>query len=104
MEGEMAKAKVWRTLEELNADHERLCAEAEAVKKDEKKRIVRKKAGFKRAMVELTEKHYDELAKLAVADIRRGGPTEMLSVLVRLNLDTLIKNHRPAQAPLIPEE
>ena len=68
-----------------------------------KKKIVRKKAGFKRVVVELTEKHYEELAKLSVADIRRGGPTEMLSVLCRLNLDTLIKNHRPAQAPLIEE-
>ena len=53
--------------------------------------------------MELTENHYDELAKLATADIRRGGPTEMLSVLVRLNLDTLIKNHRPAQAPMFVE-
>ncbi len=74
---------------------------AEAPKAAEpKKKIVRKKAGYKRVVCELTEKHYDELAKLAVADIRRGGPTEMLSVICRLNLDTLIKNHRPAQLAL----
>jgi hypothetical protein len=29
----MGKPKVWRTLEELNADHERLCAEVEELKK-----------------------------------------------------------------------
>ena len=28
----MGKPKVWRTLEELNADHERLCAEVEQIK------------------------------------------------------------------------
>ena len=65
-----------------------------------KKQITRKRVGFKRVVVELTENHYDALAKLAVADIRRGGPTEMLSVLCRLNLDALIKNHRPAQGPI----
>ena len=29
----MSKPKLWRTLEELNADHERLCAEVEELKK-----------------------------------------------------------------------
>jgi hypothetical protein len=66
------------------------------------KKITRKRVGFKRVVVELTEAHYDALAKLAIEDIRRGGPTEMLSVICRLNLDTLIKAHRPAQLSLVP--
>ena len=66
------------------------------------KKITRKKAGYKRVVVELTDKHFEALAKLAVEDIRRGGPTEMLSVLCRLNLDALIKAHRPAQLALTP--
>ena len=71
---------------------------AEAVRADKPKRtITRKRAGFKRVVVELTDRHYEQLAKLSVEDIRRGGPTEMLSVLCRLNLDALIKAHRPAQ-------
>jgi hypothetical protein len=61
------------------------------------KKISRKKDGFKRVVVELTNAHYEALDKLAVEDLRNGGPTEMLTVLARLNLDTLIKNHRPAQ-------
>lgn len=60
-----------------------------------------KKAGFKRIVCELTEAHYDALEKLAVADLRNGGATEMATVLLRLNLDTLIKNHRPAQLTLV---
>ena len=64
------------------------------------RKITRKRAGYKRVVVELTDNHYEELSKLAVADIRRGGPTEMLSVLCRLNLDALIKAHRPAQLAL----
>jgi hypothetical protein len=72
----------------------------DTTKAAEPKRITRKKAGFKRVVVELTDKHFDDLGKLAVADIRRGGPTEMLSVLCRLNLDAIIKAHRPAQLTL----
>jgi hypothetical protein len=64
------------------------------------KKISRKKAGYKRVVVELTEKHYEDLEKLAVSDLRNGGATEMATVLLRLNLDTLIKNHRPAQGPI----
>ena len=64
------------------------------------KKVTRKKAGFRRVVVELTEAHYEALEKLAVADLRNGGATEMATVLLRLNLDTLIKNHRPAQAPI----
>ena len=73
-------------------------AETKAV--EPKKKIVRRKAGFKRVMVELTEKHHEELEKLAVSDLRNGGATEMATVLMRLNLDALIRNHSPAQKPL----
>ena len=60
-----------------------------------------KKEGFKRVVVELTTAHHEALEKLATEDLRNGGATEMLTVLERLNLDALIKNHRPAQAPIV---
>ena len=70
------------------------------VKAVQAKKITRKKVGFKRVVVELTEAHHEALEKLAVADLRNGGATEMATVLLRLNLDSLIKNHRPAQTPI----
>ena len=69
-----------------------------------KKRIVRKKTGFKRIVVELTEAHYEALEKLSVADLRNGGATEMATVLLRLNLDKLVTQHRPAQSPIVFEK
>ena len=75
---------------------------AEAVKK---KVIVRKKAGYRRVMVTLTEERAKVLDELAAADMRQGGATEMLSVLVARNFDSLVKTAKPAQPslPLAPQ-
>ena len=75
-------------------------AQATVAPATEKKHITRKRAGYRRVVVELTEAHHEALEQLAVSDLRNGGATEMLTVLVRLNLDTLIKGHRPAQSPI----
>jgi hypothetical protein len=84
-------------VEPASAEYRKQEAMAQAIAAAPAKKISRKKDGFKRVVVELTNAHYEALDKLAVEDLRNGGPTEMLTVLSRLNLDTLIKNHRPAQ-------
>jgi hypothetical protein len=43
----------------------------------DKKKIVRKRAGYRRVMVTLTEERAKVLDELAAADMRQGGATEM---------------------------
>jgi len=46
--------------------------------------------GFSHVYVEITDEQKAELSDLAVADDRKGGAAEMLSVLVKRNLPALI--------------
>jgi hypothetical protein len=77
----------------------------EATKVVEKKKIVRKKPGYRKVMVTLTEAAGQVLDELAAADMRQGGATEILTVLVVRNFDALVKTVRPAQPslPLAPK-
>jgi hypothetical protein len=70
-------------------------AETKAV--PEKKKIVRKRAGYRRVMVTLTEERAKVLDELAAADMRQGGATEMATVLFARNFDALVKTATPAQ-------
>ena len=70
---------------------------AEAVKAVPAKKIVRKKAGYRRVMVTLTEERAKVLDELAAADMRQGGGTEILIVMVCRNFDALVKTVSPAQ-------
>lgn len=63
----------------------------------DKKKIVRKRAGYRRVMVTLTEERAKVLDELAAADMRQGGATEMLTVMVCRNFDALVKTVSPAQ-------
>lgn len=62
------------------------------------KRIVRKRAGYRRVMVTLTEERAKVLDELAAADMRQGGATEILSVMVARNFDALVRATAPVQA------
>jgi hypothetical protein len=73
---------------------------AEAVKAPAKK-IVRKKAGYRRIMVTLTEERAKVLDELAAADMRQGGATEMATVLFCRNFEALVKTAKPAQMFLL---
>ena len=70
------------------------------VKAVQAKKIVRKKAGYRRVMVTLTEERAKVLDELAAADMRQGGATEILSVMVARNFDALVKTVSPAQMSL----
>ena len=61
------------------------------------KKIVRKRAGYRRVMVTLTEERAKVLDELAAADMRQGGATEILSVMVARNFDALVRTVSPAQ-------
>ena len=78
---------------------------AEATQAATKKKIVRKKPGYRKVMVTLTEAAGQVLDELAAADMRQGGATEILTVLVVRNFDALVKTARPAQPslPLAPK-
>lgn len=65
------------------------------------KKIVRKKAGYRRIMVTLTEERAKVLDELAAADMRQGGATEMATVLFARNFDALVKTAQPAQMFLL---
>ena len=71
--------------------------------KPEKKVIVRKRAGFRRIMVTVTEEQAKRLDELAIQD-DRGSATNMLSVLVKRNFEALVKTYAPAQPVLKFEE
>ena len=68
-------------------------------KKAEKKVIVRKRAGFRRIMVTVTEDQAKRLDELAIQD-DRGSATNMLTVLVKRNFEAIIKTAKPAQPTL----
>ena len=70
-------------------------AEVRAV--PEKKKIVRKRAGYRRVMVTLTEERAKVLDELAAEDMRQGGATEILTVMVCRNFDALVRTVSPAQ-------
>jgi hypothetical protein len=53
-----------------------------------KSRIVR--TGFKRVYTEITDAQNDRLGKAALADDRKGGAAEELSVLVKRNIDKIL--------------
>jgi hypothetical protein len=61
------------------------------------KKITRKRVGYRRVMVTLTEERAKVLDELAAADMRQGGATEILSVMVARNFDALVKTVSPAQ-------
>ena len=73
---------------------------AEATQAATKKKIVRKKPGYRKVMVTLTEAAGQVLDELAAADMRQGGATEILTVLVVRNFESLVKTARPAQVIL----
>jgi hypothetical protein len=77
----------------------------EATKVVEKKKIVRKKPGFRKIMVTLAEEQAERLDEMAVAD-DRGTATNMLTVLVKRNFESLLKSFQPAQSslPLVPKD
>jgi len=75
----------------------------EATQATTKKPIVRKKAGYRRVMVTLTEAAGQVLDDMAAADMRQGGATEMLTVLVVRNFETLVNSTKPAN-PVLPME
>jgi hypothetical protein len=79
---------------------------AETAQAATKKKIVRSKPGYRRVMVTLPEVRAKVLDELAADDMRQGGATEMLSVLVARNFDVLVKGARPAQSslPLAPKD
>jgi hypothetical protein len=78
--------------------------ETKAVEKKPEKVIVRKKAGFRRIMVTVTEDQAKRLDELAIQD-DRGSATNMLSVLVKRNFEALIGTFKLAQPVLkFPEE
>ena len=52
----MSKPKLWRTLEELNADHERLCAEVEELKKQFEEHTHRYTASYASPYTEMETK------------------------------------------------
>lgn len=56
----------------------------------------RKREGYRRVMVTLTEAQAKQLDELAVADDRQGGATEILTVIVKRNFDVLVKTLKPA--------
>lgn len=56
----------------------------------------RKREGYRRVMVTLTEAQAKQLDDLAVADDRQGGATEILTVLCKRNFDGLVKTLKPA--------
>jgi hypothetical protein len=68
-------------------------------KKPEKKVIVRKRAGFRRIMVTVTEDQAKRLDELAIQD-DRGSATNMLTVLVKRNFEAILKTAKPAQPVL----
>lgn len=70
-----------------------------AVEKKEKKVIVRKRAGFRRIMVTVTEDQAKRLDELAIQD-DRGSATNMLTVLTKRNFEALIATFKPAQPTL----
>lgn len=61
-----------------------------------KKVIVRKRAGFRRIMVTVTEEQAKRLDELAIQD-DRGSATNMLTVLVKRNFEAIIKTANPVQ-------
>lgn len=65
------------------------------------KKITRKKAGFRKVMVTLTEDQAKRLDELATAD-DRGSATNMLSVLVKRNFAMLIGSVSPALQMSLP--
>ena len=65
------------------------------------KKIVRKRAGYRRIMVTLSEERAKVLDELAAADMRQGGATEMATVLFARNFDALVKTAQPAQMFLL---
>ena len=73
-------------------------AETKAV--PEKKKIVRKKPGYRKIMVTLAEEQAERLDEMAVAD-DRGTATNMLTVLVKRNFESLLKSFQPAQPSLL---
>ena len=67
--------------------------------KPEKKVIVRKRAGFRRIMVTVTEEQAKRLDDLAIQDDRESA-TNMLTCLVKRNFEAIVGTFKLAQPVL----
>lgn len=72
----------------------------EEKKAEAKKPIVRKKAGFRKIMVTVTEEQGKRLDELAIQD-DRGSATNMLTVLVKRNFEAIVGTFKPQQPNLM---
>lgn len=66
---------------------------AEATKAETRR--TRKRPGFRKVMITVTEDQGKRLDELALADDRRGKATEMLTILVKRNFEALLKTIKP---------
>ena len=63
------------------------------------RKITRKRPGFRKVMITVTDEQAKRLDELALADDRRGKATEMLTIIVKRNFEALLKTVQPAQTP-----